>query len=138
MALPGDWNSSKVSLLAVATVLVLVAAGASPSGAEPLSSWTDGAAKQRIVAFVEAVTRESGPSYVAPEDRVAVFDNDGTLWVEKPTYTQVYFLLDRLQALAPEHPEWKTQQPFQAVLENDREAFLAAGDHAVVGQFEVP
>jgi phosphoserine phosphatase len=114
-------------LVAVATGLALVATGAGASGAVPLSSWSNGTAKQRILAFVEAVIQEGGPSYVAPEDRVAVFDNDGTLWVEKPTYTQVFFLLDRLEALAPEHPEWKTEQPYAAALARDMETLAGFG-----------
>jgi phosphoserine phosphatase len=111
--------SLKPWLLALAAALALAATGAVASRAESLPSWNDGAAKQRILAFVEAVTREGGPSYVARDDRIAVFDNDGTLWVEKPTYPQVFFLLDRLQALAPQHPDWRTKQPFAAALARD-------------------
>jgi phosphoserine phosphatase len=93
---------------------------------DPLPSWNDGAAKSAIIEFVEAVTRE-GPVYVAPADRIATFDNDGTLWVEQPYYTQLAFALDRIRALAPEHPEWREQQPFKAVLDNDLEALKASG-----------
>lgn len=93
----------------------------------PLASWTDGASKQAIVEFVEAVTADGGPDYVAPADRIATFDNDGTLWVEHPIYTQLAFALDRVKALAPQHPEWKTTQPFQAVLENDMEVLGRSG-----------
>lgn len=112
-----------------ALALALLVGGASASTAEPLLSWSDGAAKSRILAFVEAVTQEGAASFVAPEDRIAVFDNDGTLWVEKPTYPQVFFMLDRLTALAPEHPEWKTTQPFAAAL---------ARDMKTLGGFGVP
>ncbi len=98
---------------------------------DPLPSWNDTATKATIVEFVQAVTDPDSPRYVEPEARIAAFDNDGTLWVEKPVYTEMAFALDRVRSLAQVHPEWKTQQPFQAVLENDREAFLAAGDHAV-------
>jgi phosphoglycolate phosphatase-like HAD superfamily hydrolase len=96
-------------------------------GAEPLSSWNDTATKQAIITFVEKVTKEGSPDFVPPAERIATFDNDGTLWVEHPIYTQFVFALDRIKTLAPEHPEWKTKQPFQAVLENDLETLGAAG-----------
>jgi phosphoserine phosphatase len=92
----------------------------------PLPSWNDGAAKSAIVEFVEAVTTD-GSEFVAPDERIATFDNDGTLWVEQPYYTQLAFALDRIRELAPEHPEWREQQPFKAVLENDLEALKASG-----------
>jgi len=95
--------------------------------ADPLPSWNEGASKQSIVAFVQAVTNQNGPDYVAPTDRIATFDNDGTLWAEQPLYIQLAFAVDRVKALAPEHPEWRTTQPFQAVLEGHREALGAAG-----------
>jgi hypothetical protein len=98
---------------------------------DPLPSWNDGVAKSAIVEFVEAVTTE-GPDFVAPDARIAVFDNDGTLWVEQPIYTQLVFALDRIRSLAPEHPEWREQQPFKAVLEHDVEALKAAGIEGVV------
>ena len=85
--------------------------------ARPLTSWNDGAAKRALLDFVEAVTSEGASTYVPPEKRVAVFDNDGTLWTEQPFYSQGLFILDRIWALAAEHPEWKTRQPFQAILE---------------------
>ena len=94
---------------------------------DPLPSWNDGATKQAITAFVEAVTTEGGADYVAPADRIATFDNDGTLWPSHPMYTQLAFALDRVKALAPDHPEWQDEQPFKAVLENDLKALGAAG-----------
>ncbi len=94
---------------------------------EALPSWNDGPAKQSIITFVEEVTDTGSDSYVKPEERIAVFDNDGTLWAEQPIYVQLAFAIDRVKALAPEHPEWKTQQPFKAVLENDREALAESG-----------
>jgi haloacid dehalogenase-like hydrolase len=97
-----------------------------------LPSWHDGAARAAIVEFVEAVTAEGGADYVPPEERVAVFDNDGTLWVEQPYYTQLAFALDRIRALAPEHPDWRERQPFKAVLENDLEGLKAAGIEGMV------
>ena len=83
---------------------------------DPLSSWNDGPAKQAIIQFVQTVTEKSNPNYVAPEDRIATFDQDGTLWVEHPLYTQAIFELDRVKTLANEHPEWKTTEPFRSVL----------------------
>jgi len=95
--------------------------------ADPLPSWNDGEVKQSILAFVQAVTNQSGPDYVPAPARIAVFDNDGTLWSEQPLYIQLAFALDRVKALASQHPEWRTTQPFQAVLENDQKALGAAG-----------
>jgi hypothetical protein len=89
---------------------------------DPLPSWNDGANKQAILDFVAAVTDEGGEHFVPVEDRIATFDNDGTLWCEQPVYTQMAFALDRIRALAPSHPEWREQQPFQAILASDREA----------------
>ena len=95
--------------------------------ADPLPSWRDGNARQRIIQFVEAVTEEGGSDFVAPEARIATFDNDGTLWVEYPMYTQVLFAFERVKELAPQHPEWKTKQPFKALLEGDMKAVGASG-----------
>jgi hypothetical protein len=89
---------------------------------DPLPSWNEGTAKQAIVSFVQKVTDKSSPAYVPPGDRIAAFDQDGTLWVEHPLYTQAVFALERVHELAPRHPEWKTKEPFKAVLANDREA----------------
>ena len=94
---------------------------------DPLPSWNEGGAKQSVLAFVDAVTDEAGPDHVPPAQRLAVFDNDGTLWPEQPLYVQLAFALDRVKQLAGEHPEWKTTQPFQAVLEGDLAALGAAG-----------
>jgi phosphoserine phosphatase len=92
-----------------------------------LPSWNDGPAKKAILEFVAAVTDEGGKDYVDPADRVATFDNDGTLWVEYPMYTQALFAFDRVKELAPQNPEWKTQQPFKGVLEDDMKAVGASG-----------
>jgi len=116
--------------ITVGTVVAMTAlAGCSTSGdlVDPLASWNDGATKQSIVEFVESVTDVASPAFVDPAERIAVFDNDGTLWSERPIYFQLQFAMDRVRALADEHPEWATQQPFQAVLENDQEALLAGG-----------
>jgi hypothetical protein len=87
-----------------------------------LASWNDGPAKQSIVSFVKEVTDRSGTNYVEPQDRIATFDQDGTLWVEHPLYTQAVFALTRVHELAPQHPEWQQREPFKAVLANDRSA----------------
>jgi hypothetical protein len=94
---------------------------------EALPSWNDGPARQAIIAFVAKVTTNGGPDYVAPEERVAVFDNDGTLWAEWPAYTQLFFALDRMKALAPLHPEWRRKQPFKAALAGDVKTLAAGG-----------
>jgi hypothetical protein len=97
----------------------LLVAGASDWSAyaqtDPLSSWNEGAAKKVIVDFVTRVTREGGPDFVAVPERIATFDNDGTLWTEQPYYFQLAFALDRVKAMAPQHPEWKSKQPFKPV-----------------------
>jgi len=106
---------------------VLLALSLSVAVADPLPSWQDGPAKQAITAFVAAVTQVGGADFVAPAERIAVFDNDGTLWVEQPMYTQLAFVLDRVKALAIEHPEWKDTQPFKAAIEGDRKVLGEAG-----------
>ena len=95
--------------------------------ADPLPSWNDTAAKKAIIAFVEAVTKEGGPHFVPPEERIATFDNDGTLWTERPVYTQLFFIIDRIKALAPQHPEWKNQEPFKSVLAGNMKGLSAIG-----------
>jgi hypothetical protein len=102
------------------------------ASAQVLPSWNDGPARDRIIAFVHAVTTESGKDYVPPAQRIAVFDNDGTLWAEQPMYVQMAFVLDRVKALAPQHPEWKTQQPFKAALDSDLKALAAQGEKGAV------
>jgi hypothetical protein len=99
---------------------------------DPLPSWNNGPAKQAIVEFVRTTTDKSSPAFVPPAERIATFDNDGTLWTEHPMYTQLAFALDRIKALASQHPEWKTTQPFKAVLDNDLEALAAAGEKGLV------
>jgi len=94
---------------------------------DPLPSWNDAEPKRNVLAFVSAVTDEGGPDHVEPAARIAVFDNDGTLWTEQPLYIQLAFAVDRVKQLASEHPEWRTTQPFQAVLEGDHAALGAAG-----------
>lgn len=95
---------------------------------DPLPSWNEGATKASITDFVRRVTTQGGPDFVAPAERTAVFDNDGTLWVEQPMYVQLAFVLDRVKALAPQNPGWKTKQPFKAVLGGDMRALAASGE----------
>jgi len=102
------------------------------TAADPLPSWNDGDAKQSILDFVAAVTREGSPDFVPLAERIATFDNDGTLWVEHPMYTQLAFALDRVKALAPQRPEWKDTQPYKAALEGDMKTLAAAGERGLV------
>lgn len=99
--------------------------------AQPLASWNDGPAKRAIVKFVADVTEQGASTFVAPGDRIAVFDNDGTLWSEQPMYFQLLFVVDRIRAMAPQHPEWKDREPFKSVLAGDVRAALAGGENAV-------
>jgi hypothetical protein len=99
---------------------------------DPLPSWNDGAAKKSITDFVARATTQSGPDFVPVEQRIATFDNDGTLWVEQPIYVQLAFALDRVREMAPMHPEWKTTQPFQAVLEGDMKTLMESGEPGLV------
>lgn len=100
--------------------------------AQELPSWNDGKSKQEIVDFVKKVTTEGNADYVAPEDRIAVFDNDGTLWTEQPFYFQLGFILDRVKALAPEHPEWKEKEPFKSILSGDLKGMAKSGERRIV------
>jgi phosphoserine phosphatase len=99
---------------------------------DPMPSWNEGSNKKAIVDFVNAVTTKSNPAFVQPEDRIAVFDNDGTLWVEQPIYFQFYFTLDRIRKMAPQHPEWRTKEPYKSVLAGDLKKALGAGEKAIV------
>jgi hypothetical protein len=99
---------------------------------DPLPSWSEGETKASIISFVEEVTDDQSNNYVAVPDRVAVFDNDGNLWSEKPIYFQLFFAIDMVKALAEEHPEWETLQPFKSVLENDLETLAAFGEHGIL------
>jgi phosphoglycolate phosphatase-like HAD superfamily hydrolase len=110
-------------LLAVSgLILPLLFTDAAVAQNDPLAAWNDGPAKQSILSFVASAADRSSAAYVQPDDRIATFDQDGTLWVEHPAYAEAMFSLDRVHALAPSHPEWKTEAPFKAVLADDREA----------------
>jgi hypothetical protein len=99
---------------------------------DPLPSWNDGATKQAITAFVARVTSQGGPDFVPVDQRIATFDNDGTLWIEQPMYVQMAFILDRVRALAAQNPDWTSKQPFQAALDGDMKALAASGEKGLV------
>src|SRR5277367_3019659 len=111
--------SKLLGAFAAAILCAALLAVRADAQSDPLQSWNDGPAKLAIVTFVKEVTDRSGTKYVKPEDRIATFDQDGTLWVEHPLYTQAMFALDRIHELAPQHPEWNQREPFKAVLAND-------------------
>jgi phosphoglycolate phosphatase-like HAD superfamily hydrolase len=111
--------------------LFLPACGQVQAQGNPLPSWNDGRAKQSIVDFVKRVSAKGGKDFVPPAERIAVFDNDGTLWAEQPMYFQLVFALDRVKALAPQHPEWKDKEPFAALLKGDLKGALAGGEPAI-------
>jgi phosphoserine phosphatase len=114
------------------TVLWLISASLLALAADALPSWNATAPKKAIVAFVEKVTRQGSPDFVPAPERIAVFDNDGTLWAEQPMYFQLAFAIDRVKALAPQHPEWKAKEPFASLLKGDLNAVLAGGERALV------
>jgi len=119
-------------LVVLAVLLSLTGPRAVVAQTDSLPSWNDGDVKQAIVKFVQAVTDRGSAQFVAPETRIATFDNDGTLWSEQPLYFQGFFAFDRVKALAPKHPEWKTKQPFKGILENDMKAVAATGEKGLV------
>ena len=121
---PRLWAVALFSALAFSTTV------AQPP--DPLPSWNDGKTKQAIIEFVTKVTKQGSPDFVAPEERIATFDNDGTLWAEQPIYFQFQFALDRVKALAPQHPDWKTQEPFNHLLAGDMKAFMAGGEKSLM------
>ncbi len=108
--------------------IFLAAASASPAQTDPLPAWNDGPAKKAIVEFVARVTKEGGPDFVPSPERIAAFDNDGTLWAEQPIYFQFAFALDRVKALAAQHPEWENKEPFASLLKGDLRGALAQGE----------
>ncbi|WP_246725985.1 MULTISPECIES: HAD family hydrolase [Rhizobium] len=116
----------------IALGVALVHATSAFSQSDPLPSWNDTASKVAIVSFVEKVTGQGSPDFVPETERIAVFDNDGTLWVEHPMYVQLAFALERVKTLAPQHPEWKETQPFKAVLDGDMKTLAASGEKGLV------
>ena len=115
--------------LVVATLALITA---SLHAADPLPSWNDGPAKKAITAFVAKTTTDGSAEFVPPAERIATFDNDGTLWSEQPMYFQAFFIFDRIQKLAPSHPEWKDKEPFASVLKGDLKTALAGGERALL------
>jgi phosphoglycolate phosphatase-like HAD superfamily hydrolase len=113
-------------------VLALVYAANAFAQTDPLPSWNDGAAKKSITDFVAKVTTQGSADFVPPAERIAVFDNDGTLWCEQPIYFQAAFALDRVRAMAKDHPEWKNQQPFKAFLAGDKQALASQGEKGLL------
>jgi phosphoglycolate phosphatase-like HAD superfamily hydrolase len=109
-------------------LIFVIGVTAAAARSEQLASWNEGSAKTAIVSFVERVTQQGGPDYVAPGERIAVFDNDGTLWAEQPIYFQFAFAIDRVKAMAPDHPEWADMEPVKAILAGDLKALAATGD----------
>jgi len=117
--------------------LAVLAAGLLPAlrlaaAQDGLSSWNEGPTKQAIVKFVADTTRQGAPTFVPPAERIATFDNDGTLWSEQPAYFQLLFAIDRVKALAPQHPDWKDKQPYKSVLEGDPKALAAGGERGIL------
>ncbi len=108
-------------------VILIASQGNSALAVDPLPSWYESPSKAAITDFVTRVTEPGGPDFVPPEDRVATFDNDGTLWSEQPLYFQLFYAIDRVKALAPQHPEWKTREPFKSVLADDMTGLLSSG-----------
>ncbi|QDV73992.1 HAD family hydrolase [Botrimarina mediterranea] len=113
-------------------VLYLTANAAIAQQADPLPSWNDGASKSAIIAFVESVTTEGSAGFVRPAERIAVFDNDGTLWAEQPVYFQGLFAIDRIKKLAPEHPEWETTEPYKSAIAGDMKGLMATGKEGLL------
>lgn len=120
---------TRLGHMPVIILAILMLSGAwANAQTDPLASWNDGPAKESIVRFVAEVTKEGGPNYVPPEDRIATFDQDGTTWVSHPLYTQGVFALDRIRELTPKHPEWKNEEPFKSVIAGDKEAMAKFGE----------
>jgi haloacid dehalogenase-like hydrolase len=121
----------RILTIAILAVCVLAASLSRAFAGDPLPSWNDGPAKKNIVEFVGKVTKEGSPDFVPIPERITTFDNDGTLWAEQPTYFQLIFALDRVKAMAPQHPEWKDKAPFASLLKGDVKGALAGGDKAI-------
>jgi len=120
------------NFMLAAALTAAITVSSAVAAADALPSWTDGKAKQSILAFVEKVTTTGSPDFVPPIERIATFDNDGTLWAEQPMYFQLAFALDRVKALAPKHPEWKGKEPFASLLKGDVKGALAGGEKAIL------
>jgi phosphoglycolate phosphatase-like HAD superfamily hydrolase len=115
-----------------AAIILIATSWGQALAQEPLASWNDTMSKKAIVAFVERVTKQGSPDFVPPAERIATFDNDGTLWAEQPLYFQILFAIDRIKALAPQHPEWKDKEPYGSLLRGDLKGALSGGEHAIL------
>jgi hypothetical protein len=122
----------KTKLIAAALLGALAFTTTVAQAADALPSWNEGKSKQSIVDFVAKVTKEGSPDFVPPAERIATFDNDGTLWSEQPLYFQIIFAIDRIKELAPQHPEWKEKEPFKSVLAGDMKGAFAGGSHSLM------
>jgi len=123
---------SSLAMLPVLSAALRSTSAVAQAQRDPLPSWNEGATKASILDFVARVTTQGGPFFVPAEQRIAPFDNDGTLWVEQPMYVQLAFALDRVKAMAPLHPEWKDKQPFKAVLEDDMKTLAESGERGLL------
>ena len=123
---------SAALFVAVTLFATLLAGGRPVAAQDALPSWNAGPAKNAIIEFVGKITRQGGPDFVPPAERIAVFDNDGTLWTEQPMPIQMAFALDRVKMLAPQHPEWKDKQPFKAALEDDMKTLAESGERGML------
>ena len=110
------------------SIVLLISSTVAFAESDPLPSWNNTATKEAIIEFVKKVTEKGSPDFVSPAERIATFDNDGTLWSEQPAYFQVLFMVDRIKQLAPQHPEWKNQEPFASVLKGDIKGAFAGGE----------
>ena len=128
----GSYDRRTALAFALLAPLVLSAAKPVFAQSDPLPSWNEDATKKAIVDFVSRVTTQGGADFVPPAERIATFDNDGTLWCEQPVYFQLAFTFDQIDAMAPQHPEWKSKQPFKALLEKDMKALAASGQKGLL------
>lgn len=122
----------RATLVSVTLIATILWSARTLAQTDPLPSWNDTAPKKTIIAFVEKVTKESSPDFVPVAERIAVFDNDGTLWAEKPVPVQLFFTIDRGKTLAPQHPEWKTNEPFASLLKGNMKDLAASGEKGVL------
>jgi len=129
---PPNQSGTRSILSNMKFFLLILALCSLIAAADPLPSWNHTAPRQAIVAFVEKVTKEDSSDFVPIPERIAVFDNDGTLWAEQPMYFQAFFVFERIKALAPQHPEWKDKEPFASVLRGDMKTALAGGERALL------
>ena len=125
-------KSTRTHLIAAALVGAMAFTTTVAHATDPLPSWNDGAAKKSIIEFVAKVTKDGSPDFVPPAERIATFDNDGTLWAEQPVYFQFLFAVDRVKTLVPQHPEWKEKEPFKFLLAGDVKGALAGGEHTLL------